>query len=243
MRYFIGILLTVALIGCKSPLDVDASRQTEYPEQNGSRLFRIEPSRIELGFVHPGDTARFSFKIVNVGSKKLDVEYMEWSYFDFLNKLTEFSGSFSLDPKGSISSERTINCSFVNVVSGNYRDTLRINNYLSPQIALFAVVPDIYLKDVAFRNTNVGGQEFEHVLIYNNSPRAVVLKAAQTPSNGPFSVTNSLPLELPAFNFVQLVIAFVPSTPGNYSQTLKIVLEGAEGLIVNDAAILTGSAL
>ena len=196
----------------------------------GAKIVAI-PQIVDFGYVGVGNSVYMELSISNTGNKPLTI-----------NKINGPTAPFAINYQGDLpitlqpGTVYTIILIFNPQTTGFFADTITIDNnsFNAPslQIPLQGAATEINVNlplEINFGSIRVGEEISKQLTIENTSEASVKLLAIDNPIQ-PFVITSapSLPYELKPGEKVTLVIKFAPVEAGDYTGTIRILLDKAE---------------
>lgn len=250
-----GIAITLILLvsfidSCKSPVDVDASRE--------KRMISIEPNddftgvntdlnEVDFGLVFRDSSSRqtVSIKLLNNTDKKLLIGNCT------LSKNSSFSFDSSifplvLQPVGSEKSTALLKLYYSPRRTGTFSDILKINNVKDLNIKLRATTPSVYVQRVDFPNTYVSRKSTSLIRIYNFGDKGAHVKQIKSFDN-PDSVfiieSNLFPQTINPKSYMDINVVFVPVEQKEYIGQIEFDLFSGDNGPIFNYCILKGIGL
>lgn len=165
------IIATLLLLSCQNPLDISTERKKELIGNKEFNYYFMLDS-FDLGFIHPKTTVEEQLYILNTTDKVLiisDISFIKKQYFTYnLPNLP-----LSLNPKNTSGSGDSIYISFKSNESGDFYDSLIVENNKNPYVQFYIKVADLYSKDINFYQLSYDKDEYatKKIIFYNNSNR------------------------------------------------------------------------
>ncbi len=237
------IIITLSLISCKSPTEVDANRniKNKLEPVTVTDGLLIDKQKVYFGTINKYGEKSQLLTISNISDIPVRIDSI-----NFKSQNPTFTIDNSIFPivikeLGKDSSTLALEIKFHADNIGLFYDTLTINGYDSPWVELFGIVPSCNVNDVNFGKIPVNTSLEKAITIVNHGNEPLIIEGIEFHDElEAFEEMAKFPLIIQGGLHQSVTVRFNPKNQGIYKATCELIISGPG--YKDNSAVLKGEA-